>query len=140
MSNMRKFFSMILRIYYTFKAVGLPDFNNPQADYIIWAPNFFSIRFLYGDNLQKVMFTYFHLKSNCKTPTIWLKKNIGIFDNKKIIYFASHEYNIYGFSNYMDSLIHITKNLEAQGNSVFPILMKSLFGRIRRRCIIYLIY
>ena len=113
--------STFLRVVFTFIRVGKVSFNNVNANYIIWAPNFFDLRgFLSGDNFQKVMFSYYFLKKENKLATIYTKKNIGRFTKKNIIFFASDVYNVFGFNNYVNSLIDITKSLESQNNHVFP--------------------
>jgi hypothetical protein len=113
-------FSLLIRSFFTFKNVGFFSMNNPEAKYIIWAPDFFSVRFFYGDNLQKVLFTYYHLKVSGESATVWTRRDVGRFYSKSVIFFGSHVYNHYGFRNYMDSLVFVTKHLEAQGNHVFP--------------------
>lgn len=113
--------STILRIIFTFAKIGKVSFNKVDANYIIWAPNFFNLRsFLSGDNFQKVMFSYYSLKKENKNATIYTKKNVGRFFEKNIIFFSSDFYNVFGFNNYVDSLINITQSLESQKNQVFP--------------------
>lgn len=120
MNRIKQFQSLVLRVFYTFRLVGIFSRNDPGAEYIIWAPDFFSIRFFYGDNLQKVLFTYSSLSSSGKSVTVWTRNDIGRFHGKNIIFFGGMVYNKFGFRNYMDSLVSITKNLEAQLNNVFP--------------------
>lgn len=120
MKRIKQVFSLIVRVFLTIRVTGFFSINEERADYIIWAPAFFSIRFLYGDNLQKVLFSYYHLKKSGKSVTVWVKPDVGRFYSKNIIFFGGHEYNKFNFSNYMDSLRFITKNLELQGNNVFP--------------------
>ncbi len=120
---MKKFkytISIFLKLFFTIKKSTKISFNDENADYIIWAPNFFTANFLLGDNLQKVWFTCYHLLNQSKSATIYTKKNIGIFWNKNIIFFGSYFYNSYSFSNYANSLIFLTENLTLQKNKVFP--------------------
>ncbi len=120
MNRIKQLFSLLIRVFFTFRRVNSFSINNRDVDYIVWAPDFFSVRFLYGDNLQKVLATYYYLKRRGKDVSVWTKNDIGCCHSKNIIFFGSHVYNSYGFSNYMDSLVNITSNLEAQNNLVFP--------------------
>ncbi len=111
---------MFLRVFFTIGKVKTISFNNVHADYIVWSPNFFSLRFLFGDNFQKVVFTFYYLREYGKKVTIYTRRDIGVFNNKKIIFFGGEFYNIYKFNNYTDTLIGISDSLESQNNIVFP--------------------
>lgn len=50
---------------------------------------------------------------------VWGRR-IGRYHDKVIFYTLSNRYNIFGFDNYTHVLQHITKQLEEQGNQVFP--------------------
>ena len=120
---MKKFkytISLLLKLFFTIKKTTKVNFNNINAEFIIWAPNFFTPNFLLGDNLQKVWFTCYHLHNERKKVTIYTKKDIGKYRNKHIIYFGNYSYNIFEFSNYSNSLIFLTDNMILQNNNVFP--------------------
>ncbi|MDA8944043.1 hypothetical protein N9I32_01620 [Porticoccaceae bacterium] len=111
---------ILIRFYYTIKKSGFVKLNNPKSEFIIWVPDFFSVRFFYDDNFQKVFSTYYYLRENCKVVTIYTRRDIGRFFDKKVIYFGSKNYNLFGFKNYMMQMAHISEQLESQGNEVFP--------------------
>jgi len=108
------------RVIYTLSVCFPTNINDRSAEYIIWAPNFFSSKFFYSDNFQRVIFTYHHLKQSGKEVTIYTKKDIGRFFNKKIIYFGGKFYNEFGVLNYVSPLISLANDLEDQGNTLFP--------------------
>jgi len=54
-------------------------------------------------------------------------KAIGTYYNKKIFFSLSSSYNLYGFDDYTDILLHITRQLERQGNDVFPKSSETIF-------------
>ena len=118
--NYKKILPTLIRLFYTIFKVGRITLNNVSADYIVWAPNFFSLRFFSGDDFQKIAFSYFYLKKKSKQVTVYTKKDIGRFSNKKIIYIGGDFCNIFNFNNYINSLINISENLESQNNNVFP--------------------
>lgn len=120
MTKLRLLLSLLLRVFHTIKKAPIIRFNNPKSDYIIWAPDFFTFNHILGDNFQKNIFTYYHLKKLNLNVCIYFRKDIGRFYKKKIIYFGSKSYNTYRFSNYVNSMIFITENLELQNNLVFP--------------------
>jgi hypothetical protein len=111
---------MLIRVSFTLYKVGWISFNKKNAKYIVWAPDFFTFKFFASDNFQNVLFSYFHLILEGKISTVYVKKDIGRFDNKHIIYFGSDSYNTFGFYNYINSLINISENLELQNNKVYP--------------------
>lgn len=45
---------------------------------------------------------------------------IGRYHDKKIFFSISNRYNIFKFDDYTNVLFHVTKQLELQGNNVFP--------------------
>lgn len=120
LENMKRLIVLLLRVSYTLKYRILLSFNRIEADYVLWCPDFFSLRNFYGDNLQKIYFIYYYLKREKRSVTIYTKRDVGRFRNKTVIYFGSHYYNTYEFENYSNALKYITANLEYQGNSVFP--------------------
>lgn len=120
MYKLKQVLSLLLRSYFTICKSGFPKLNRVNADYIIWAPNYYSLGFWFGDNLQKSFATYFYLKKQNKSVTIYTSDDIGRFYGKKIIYFGSQRYNKFSFSNYVSSMQLITSQLEDQGNDVFP--------------------
>jgi len=111
---------VIIRSYFTIKKVGIPKFNDKNSEYIIWVPYLFSKDFFANDNFQKTFAAYHFLKLSGRSVTIFFNKNIGEFYNKKIIFYGSSKYNYFGFRNYMEVIPFISKNLEEQGNIVFP--------------------
>tara|TARA_B110000027_G_C16113957_1_gene299230 strand:+ start:1888 stop:2997 length:1110 start_codon:yes stop_codon:yes gene_type:complete len=120
MKIFKKILSFFLRFFVTFLRAGQVSFNNVNADYIIWAPDFFSLRFFYADNFQRVIFSYYYLKKSGRRATIYTKKDIGKFTNKNIIFFNANFYNVFSFSNYVNAHINISDSLESQNNHIFP--------------------
>lgn len=118
---MIKILKVLYRVAYTLIKLGVRvNFNSNNTEYIVWAPSFFTPRFLHGDNFPKTMASYKFLIENNKSCSIYTRKNIGKFNNRKIIIIGSHIYNIYGFNNHVDILFHIVNMLEAQGNTIYP--------------------
>ncbi len=111
---------VIVRVISTFRISGIPVVNDDSADYIVWCPEFFTLRFYSTDNLQRVMATYLALNKRGLKATIYTRSDVGRFSNKFIFFFAGDEYNIYGYRNYASQMVNISENLEAQGNAVFP--------------------
>jgi glutathione synthase/RimK-type ligase-like ATP-grasp enzyme len=116
----RAFFSTIIRVFYTIKKTGIPSINNTRADILIWSPEFFTLRYFYDDNFIKTFATYHFFKKEGISVSIYNRKKIGKLKDKKIIFFGGKQYNNYSFTNYSNSLIFISENLEEQGNIVFP--------------------
>jgi hypothetical protein len=135
---------VIVRILCTLRVSGIPVVNDANADYIVWCPEFFTIRFYSTDNLQRVMATYLALNNRGLKVTIYTRSDIGRFSGKSIFFFAGDKYNVYGYQNYASQMVNISKNLEAQGNAVFPssdeakmwenkLHMHEVFDRLRVR-------
>jgi hypothetical protein len=125
---MKRILKVIYRIFYTllkFKS-GI-KFNTDSAEYIVWAPHFFTLRFMHGDNFPKTIAIYKTLLENNKQCSIYTGKDIGKFYNKKIFIIGSPMYNVYGFEDYVDILFHIVERLESQKNEVFPSLNQIKF-------------
>lgn len=121
MNKLFTFLKMILRVFFTIKKFGLPSFNNEDADVIVWAPAFFSLRFLASDNLQRVLATYQTSIAMGRTATVYTRMDVGVFRNKIVFYFAEQFfYNVYKFSDYVTIMHYISDNLIEQGNKVFP--------------------
>lgn len=112
--------NLLLRTVFTLRITGLPSFNNVDADYIVWAPDFWSLKFFHGDNLQKVLAAYHYLKLGGCSASIYTSIDIGRFFDKKIIYFGGHNYNVFSFSNYVGVFEHVVKELKSQGNQLYP--------------------
>ena len=114
-----KLVTTFLRTGYVFSRVGFPKINDERAEWIIWAP-FYQVRFLPGDQFIRTMAVYNHLKNSEKSVSLYTKKDIGKFHQRKIVFFLSEDFNVYRFADYTDILNHIIQNLEKQGNRVFP--------------------
>ena len=80
--NYKKILPTLIRLIYTIFKVGRISLNNVSADYIVWAPHFFSLRFFSGDDFQKIAFSFLYLKKKGKQVTVYTKKDIGRFSNK----------------------------------------------------------
>lgn len=120
MSKFSVLAKILIRFRETIKLSIFPRINNENADYIIWAPSFFSLKFIASDNFQRVMFSYKYIFKKNKSVSVYTRKDIGRFLNKKIIFFADEGYNEFKFSDYAAQMIFISKSLEQQGNKVFP--------------------
>ena len=118
--KLKQLIILLIRVSNSIKKSGLPNFNDKNAQIIIWAPHFFSLSFLASDNLQKVLSSYIEIKKSNKKVTIYSKKDIGSFRDKVIIYFGDSRYNIYNFFNYVNVMHYITNSLVEQGNIVYP--------------------
>lgn len=119
MGRLSLYFSLFIKIGFTLSRARYVNFNK-NSDFIIWVPDFFSRKFIASDNFVRVMATFSYLKELELDVTVYTKKNIGAINNKKIIFFGSKFYNIYGFEDYVDIIRHISNMLEQQGNFVFP--------------------
>ena len=117
---MKKFFIIVLKLFYTLKITGIPYFNNKKSKYIIWAPNLFSLSFLKKDNLQRILSTWYWLHKNKGSASIFTGKKIGRFYNKNIYFTLSNSPNVFEFTNYTSIYKHIVSNLESQNNIIFP--------------------
>jgi hypothetical protein len=120
MNKLKILFSTVIRVFFTLLKVRNVLFNKKETEYIVWAPNFFSLSFFTGDNFLKVFFTYYYLRRYGREATIYTRQDIGQFNKKKIIYFGGEFYNVFGFNNYLNALILISETLEEQNNLVFP--------------------
>ncbi|MFZ6013521.1 MAG: ATP-grasp domain-containing protein [Bacteroidota bacterium] len=58
---------------------------------------------------------------------IYFGRNVGKFHNKTIFYSVTKYYELFGFSNYTHILYHISKQLETQGNKVYPASQETLY-------------
>jgi len=115
-----KLVKTFLRTGYVFSKIGLPKINAEEAEWIIWAP-FYQVRFLLGgDQFIRTMAVYDHLKNSGKIVSLYTKKDIGKFHQRKVVFFLSEDFNVYRFADYTDILNHLIQNLEKQGNRVFP--------------------
>lgn len=112
--------NLFVRPLITFYRVGVPLLNRLDTEYVVWAPDFWSLKFFHGDNLQKVLAAYHYLKVNGRTVSVYTRLDVGKFNGKKIIYFGSKKYNVFGFENYVHVFEHLAEQLERQGNIVFP--------------------
>jgi len=120
MNKFKLVFTMIVRAIHTFKKVGRVTINDTGAEYIIWIPHFFSLNFWLSDNLQKSLGAFHYLRCNDKEVSIYTRKDVGRFRNKKIIFYGSDRFDDYKYLDYVSILIFISKELEKQGNEVFP--------------------
>ena len=98
----------------------LPRFNNVNVNFIVWAPDFFTLRYLFNDNLIRVLSTYHELKKQGKTVTIYTKHDIGKFRNKRIFVFPDANINHYSLIDYSKQLQLIAEQLTLQDNELFP--------------------
>jgi len=94
--------------------------NNCNADYIIWMPFWYKKQFLLSDDYVKILALYNALAKRKYNVTIYTKKNIGRFYNKKIFIIGTKMFNIYNFFDYTSILHLIVEELEKQDNTVFP--------------------
>lgn len=118
---MLKLIKVVYRIIYTiFKLKMKIKFNCDDCKYIIWAPHFYTLRFLHGDNFPKTVSMYKALKQYNKKVCIYTKKDIGKFHNKTIFIVGSPMYNSHGFDDYVDILFYIVEQLENQNNMLYP--------------------
>ncbi len=121
MNSLSTVLKMILRVFFTLRKIGFPRLYNENADVIVWAPTFFTLKFLASDNLQRVLATYQASLDMGKVATIYTGLDVGRFKGKIIFYFAEQSfYNVYGFSDYVAIMHHISDQLCEQGNKVFP--------------------
>lgn len=121
MKKIKALSKLILRVLYTWKKANfvIPSFNNKDADWIIYEPTFFNVRTLSSDNHQRVIASYFYLKEKKNSVTIYTKKDIGIFSNKKILFFGE-ALNSYKFLDHSAVVRFVSENLIKQNNQVFP--------------------
>lgn len=111
--------SRIIKIMVTVKWFKIWNAYNPKADVVLWIPSG-SFRYFGTDAFIWDTATLAGLLQEKIAFRIIYGKKIGKCYDKKIFFSLSHAYNVYGFSDYTDILLHITRQLELQGNQVFP--------------------
>lgn len=133
-----------IRVPYTLYRAGSLRLNDSGCEYIVWAPYFWHLRFLVNDNFPRSLAIYHGLRQLGCSVTIFTSRNIGTCHGKKIIFFLSDWFDPFRFSNYTAILHFISRELESQGNRVFPssyevkfwenkVYMHQIFGERRVR-------
>ena len=82
--NYKKILPTLIRLIYTIFKVGRISLNNVSADYIVWAPHFFSLRFFSGDDFQKIAFSFLYLKKKVNKLPFIQKKILVDFQIKRL--------------------------------------------------------
>ena len=85
------------RLFYLSKKVKILEFNfnDENADYIIWVPEFYNLQFWASDNFIRLFAVISSLNSkNIYKISIFTRIDIGHFIGKKIIYFPHKKFNI----------------------------------------------
>lgn len=119
--------SSVLKAIFVLYKNKLPQFNNEDAEYIIWAPNYFTLRYIINDNFIRVHSTYSTLKAKDKRVTIYTKDDIGKFSHKKIFLYPDVLINKFSLMQYNKQLELLAEQLSIQNNLTFPDLRELKF-------------
>jgi hypothetical protein len=126
---LKSLFIVTHRLTFLLKKVNIFkfNFNDVNADYIIWVPEFYSLSFWASDNFIRLFAVISSLRrKNIDQISIFTRINIGQFIGKKIIYFPHNNFNIFSFPKYIDVYQHIHINLELN-NLVLPKYSELIF-------------
>ena len=97
-----------------------------NANTILWYYPRFRKKFYMQSVERDFAFIAGFLKNN-EPFRIYFGRNIGKFHHKTIFYSVTKYYELFGFDNYAEILHHISKQLEGQGNRVYPTSHETLF-------------
>ncbi len=114
-----KRFYRLTYILFTVNWFKLFTYYSTRADVIVWIPSF-HLSYWGGDSFLWDVSNIHALIKNKIRFKLFFGFQIGRFQSKKIIYTTSQIFNVYGFSNYVDVLTHVTKQLERQNNLLIP--------------------
>jgi hypothetical protein len=99
---------------------------NREASVVLWIHNP-RLSYLGSDAFVKDFGIIYGLIKEQKPFSIKFGNKIGTCSNKRIFYTLENTYNLFGFTNYVQVLEHISNQLEAQGNLVHPNSYESKF-------------
>lgn len=126
---MKKAFKKLQTIYFCIKLINWKKFfqlYNKNANTILWYYPFYREHFFTQSIEREFGIINAFIKLNIPFK-LYFGKKIGKFHQHTIFFMATVHYDDYGFSNYASSLGHISKQLEAQGNLVYPTSHEALF-------------
>ncbi|TKC03696.1 ATP-grasp domain-containing protein [Pedobacter frigoris] len=126
MTKVLKRLARVFRIIVTVKWLKLWSSYDSNAVIILWIPGG-SLKYFGSDAFIWDMATLAGLLEEGKNFKIVYGKSIGKYHHKKIFFSISSHYNVYRFDDYTDILQHVTKQLEFQGNAVFPKHSETIF-------------
>lgn len=118
---MNKYLKRLQRLVYFFISTNwlkVFKYYSKNAKVVVWLPTI-KPKYWGGDSFIWDFSTIQALVSNGITYQMKIGRKIGQCHEKKIFYTLCESYNIFAFTNYVDVLDHITKNLEKQGNVLF---------------------
>lgn len=116
----------IFQIIVSIKWIRFWKLYHSKSEILIWIPNL-SLLYFGSDAFIWDMATIAGLVAENKEFRIVTGKKIGKYHDKKIFFSINNRYNIYGFDDYTNILLHITRQLEIQGNEVFPKQCETIF-------------
>lgn len=115
---------LLLGIQILFKTVK--SGRSDSSDIVVW--NYRGLPSYFGSAKMLKDYSYINaLTKMNKTYRVENAKTIGKCHNKTVIMSYCREIDDYGFSDYTKHLFYIIKQLEAQGNHVYPNSMEFLF-------------
>jgi hypothetical protein len=126
---MKKAFKKLQTILYCISIIEWKKFfslYDKNAKHIIWFYPFYREHF-WTQSVEREFGLINALINQNLSFRLYFKKDIGKFYNKTIFYMATSHYDEYKFSNYTSALHHISKQLEQQGNKVYPTSHETLF-------------
>jgi hypothetical protein len=126
--NIKLIILIIIRVSFLLRRVNLftLSFNNLNADFIVWVPEFYKLKFWGSDNFIRVFAVLEILENNKLEYTIYTKLNIGFLEKKNIIYFPHKYFNLFSFPNYTKIFKYIHDNLEPH-NKLLPSYSELIF-------------
>ena len=99
---------------------------NNKSEILLWIPSR-SPKYFGSDSFIWDMATIYSFLQEGLNFRIVMGNGIGKYFDKKIFFSINNLYNVYQFSNYTSILLHITSQLEEQGNAVFPKYAETIF-------------
>ncbi|MCU0440917.1 MAG: hypothetical protein MUE96_00830 [Bacteroidia bacterium] len=106
--------------------VAFAKLYQKDAQIVLWIHQP-SLAYLGSDAFVKDFGILFGLLNQNQSFTIQFGNKIGRYSNKRIFYTLESTYNVFGFTNYVHVLEHISAQLEAQGNTLHPNSYESKF-------------
>lgn len=126
LTRILKRFSRIFRIIVSINWIRCWKLYHSKSEIILWIPRP-ALLYFGTDTFIWDMATVGALVAENKKFRIVTGKKIGRYHGHKIFFSINSGYNIYGFDDYTNILLHITRQLEIQGNEVFPRQCETIF-------------
>lgn len=116
----------IVRILISVNWVKCWKLYNRDSDILLWIPSR-SVKYFGSDSFIWDMATIGAFIKEGVPFRVVAGNGIGKYYDKKIFFSINNLYNVYQFNDYTNILLHITSQLEEQGNDVFPKYAETIF-------------